>query len=117
MELSRAFLLTLLDSYIKEQKKVKVGSAGYGNATWEIKRAEEMRSTVLSWGNQAALELRNKGGTWLGTVREWMQRKFSNGERVTWGSRDILEGKIMTVSDYEELAQQIAAAAIRDVIR
>lgn len=57
------------------------------------------------------------GGRWLGCAREWMQRKFINGEHVTWGSYDRLKAKgELTVNDIEHLASLIAAEAVRDFI-
>jgi hypothetical protein len=39
-----------------------------------------------------------------------MQRKFNNGDRVIWGSLDVLSGSGLTVLEMEELAQDIKDA-------
>jgi len=59
--------------------------------------------------------LMKKGGSWLGTIRNWIQCKFNNGEHVTWGSKDYLTGSF-TVRELEDLASRIAAAAINEYI-
>lgn len=48
-----------------------------------------------------------KSGKHLGAVRRWIKWNVKNGERVTWGSCDVLEHQF-TVADLEEIAQQIA---------
>lgn len=62
----------------------------------------------------AATLLTARGGEWLGVAHNWIQRKCSNGERVTWGSQDWLTLPSMTVWDMEHLAATIAAAAIAE---
>lgn len=54
-------------------------------------------------------------GEFLSVVRNWMQRKFRNGDQVTWGSmNDILEGKSdFTPYDFETLACDIRDAVLR----
>ena len=47
-------------------------------------------------------------GKHLGAVRKWIKWKFPNGDRVTWGSDQVL-GKV-TVSQLEELSQTVADA-------
>jgi len=51
-----------------------------------------------------------QSGAHLGAIHRWMQRKFNNGDRVTWGSFDILGGSGLTVYEMEELAQEIKDA-------
>lgn len=60
-----------------------------------------------------ASELAREGGRWLGAAREWVQRKKLNGERVTWGSADVLEPP-MTMRQVEDVAAEAAAGALRD---
>ena len=55
--------------------------------------------------------LRKTGGSWLGSAREWMQRKFLNGESVTWGSSDELKPP-SKVLDIEEIALFSAVASL-----
>lgn len=62
-------------------------------------------------GKIFAHELSRQGGSWLGTARTWLQSNVMNGDRVTWGSGEILH---MTVAQFEEAAAHIAAAAIND---
>lgn len=57
-----------------------------------------------------------KGGSHLGTVRSWMQRKAANGESVTWGSNEELRFRCsITPSLLENLAQDIRDASISDM--
>lgn len=53
-------------------------------------------------------------GAHLGAVRRWMQSTFPNGERVTWGSYDVLGASGITVFAMEELAQEIKEALFRE---
>ncbi len=56
-----------------------------------------------------------RGGSHLGSVREWMKCKARNGENVTWGSQDLLQLRYpLTVQLLEDLACQVAAAAVND---
>lgn len=57
------------------------------------------------------LQLRREGGAWLGAARSWLQWHTRNGDRVTWGSTDAVD-KTFTVRDVEELAAEVAAAAM-----
>lgn len=56
-------------------------------------------------------ELLRHGGEWLGIARSWMQHAARNGERVTWGSGDALEG-VFTVQQIESLVADVAASAM-----
>lgn len=51
-----------------------------------------------------------QGGHWLGSARNFLQRKAFDGDRLTWGSQREVRG--LTVSDIEEMASEIASAAI-----
>lgn len=51
-----------------------------------------------------------KSGSHLSVVRSWIQRNALNGESVTWGSEQFLQLKSQTVSDLENLAQEIRDA-------
>ena len=51
-----------------------------------------------------------EGGSHLGAVRNWIQRKFPNGEYVIWGSQDQLGNTNITVRAMEQLAQDIKRA-------
>lgn len=59
-------------------------------------------------------KLQERGGAYLGHARSWVQRKFVNGENVTWGSQDILHGNPIRVSDIEEIAVIAATAALEE---
>jgi hypothetical protein len=56
-------------------------------------------------------ELLQQGGEWLGAARNWLKWHKRNGEHVTWGSDDVLEGPF-TVREVEDLAAEVAAAAM-----
>jgi hypothetical protein len=47
-----------------------------------------------------------KGGNYLGVCRSAIQRKFKNGETVTWGSFDELK-PAARVCDIEEIATDV----------
>lgn len=53
--------------------------------------------------------LGQQGGEWLGASRTWMQSNVRDGDRLTWGS-----GEVVSVPFYklEELARTAAAAAL-----
>lgn len=53
-------------------------------------------------------------GPYLGVLRNWIQRKFRNGEYVTWGSDDVLEGCTMTPYLLEMLAFNIRDAVVQE---
>jgi hypothetical protein len=62
-------------------------------------------------------ELKKSGGEWLAAARSWMQWNCRNGDRVIWGSDEELHGKRrahLTVVDVEDLAAEVAAAAINE---
>ena len=61
------------------------------------------------------VELMRQGGKWLGAARTWIQWHCVNGEQVIWGSHDELK-PTLTVKDVEELAADVAAAAINEYI-
>lgn len=56
-------------------------------------------------------------GDHLGEIRKWMQWRFVNGDRVTWGSEEFLSGTSLTVREMEELAQRIRDASVRELFR
>jgi hypothetical protein len=60
--------------------------------------------------------LMHQGGRWLGVVHNWMQRKFSNGDTCTWGSDEVLNGRMLRVNELERLASEIAESAIKEYI-
>lgn len=57
-------------------------------------------------------ELLRKGGEWLGAARNWLKWHTRNGDQVTWGSHDVIEPPF-TVAKIEDLAAEVAAAAMR----
>lgn len=56
--------------------------------------------------------LMRHGGNWLAMARNYLQRKAHDGERLTWDSQAEVRG--LTVSDIEEMASEIASAAINE---
>ena len=58
-------------------------------------------------------ELSRKGGKWLGAARSWLQSNTNNGDRVTWGSNDIIQPHL-TVKQIEDLAAHVAAAVMNE---
>ena len=65
-------------------------------------------------------ELKKSGGQWLAAARSWMQWNCRNGDSVIWGSTEELRGKRMpylTVVDVEDLAAEVAAAAINEYVK
>lgn len=79
--------------------------------TEQLSRLNELR-------NLNALQPEVQGGHHLGYVREYIQRKCVNGERVTWGSHDVLQFRNqMTVHEMEYLATQIAIHTLHEVFK
>lgn len=63
---------------------------------------------------QLAEALRRRGGgEWLGVVRSFIQQRAIGGDVVTWGSDDLVRVRL-TVRDFEDLAQRIAAATLAE---
>lgn len=60
----------------------------------------------------SALALAARGGEWLGAARNYLQWNAMNGDNLTWNSDDEVRG--LTVRKIEEMASQIAAAAINN---
>jgi len=56
-------------------------------------------------------KFKKQGGEWLGAARSWLQWHCINGDRVTWGSNDVLIPHF-TVEKIEDLAGDVAHAAI-----
>ena len=56
-----------------------------------------------------------EGGAWLGSVRSWLQWNKKNGEKVTWGSNEVILPHV-TVRDIEEIAA-VAIATERNIQR
>jgi len=56
-----------------------------------------------------------KSGEHLGAVRRWIQHTFLNGDTVTWGSDERLDGRwLLTPRVLEELAQNIRDAVLKE---
>jgi len=55
-----------------------------------------------------------EGGPWLGQAREFIKREFHNGDRVTWGSTNILLPNA-SVEQLERLAA-VAATAMKETM-
>lgn len=60
------------------------------------------------------LGLLQKGGAWLGAVRNWIQWNKRNGSDVIWGSDDVLNPP-MTVRQCEDMAAE-AVCADRNIV-
>lgn len=56
-------------------------------------------------------DLHKQGGNHLAAAREYLQCNIRGGDSCTWGSNQILH---MTVAQIEEMASEIAAAAINE---
>lgn len=56
-------------------------------------------------------ELLRAGGAWLGAARKWLQRNTRNGDRITWGSDDVVGEFNARMCD--EFAAEVAVAAFR----
>lgn len=73
----------------------------------DMARKREKPRPKVDW-----LQLRDTGGLWLGACRNWMQNHKLNGSDVRWGSDEVLRPGV-TVREMEEMAAQVAAAAIQ----
>ena len=60
-----------------------------------------------------ASDLKGKAGKWRAAARSWLQWHTKNGDRVIWGSNDVIEPH-MTVRMIEDLAADVAAAAMNE---
>jgi hypothetical protein len=58
-------------------------------------------------------ELKMRGGAWLSAARNWLQWNTRNGDEVIWGSDAVLQ-PALTVAQVEDLAAQVAAAALNE---
>lgn len=103
-----------LENKIEVLKEQGVDTDTVGNLMWDIKRYTELKIYLENLSKSTSLTFYRQGGSWLGTVREWIQRKAFNGETVNWESNDYLKLKPLTVSDLEMLACGIAAASISE---
>ena len=56
----------------------------------------------------------NQGGCWIEVVRSWIIWNCRNGDRVIWGSNDIIAPDI-TVRQLEELGGEIAYAVYTEL--
>ena len=109
MGLNKKIILLALNEYIKQHENDDM------DRSWNailMKREIEKLSIIKASGYL----LMNEGGNWLGTARNWIQRKFKNGETVMWGSHDWLEGGHFCVRDIETLAADIAASTINEFL-
>jgi len=92
---------------------------GIGGVKWEklnnkhIKKIHERLKELEKVEYVLSCELSRKGGAWLGAARSWLQSNTNNGDRVIWGSHDIIEPHL-TVKQIEDLAAHVAAAAINE---
>jgi hypothetical protein len=62
----------------------------------------------------ACSQLEN-GGPHLGVMRRWIQRRFRNGDRVTWGSDEHLTGSELTPRELDQLAVEIKNALVGQI--
>lgn len=60
-------------------------------------------------------DLFKHGGPHLGTVRRWIQCRFTNGSDVRWGSTDRLGNTWLTVLEMEALAEDIKNAIVDEL--
>lgn len=103
-----------LENKIELSKEQGVDTDKIDNLKWDIKRYTELKIYLENLSKSTSLTFYCQGGSWLGEVRNWIQRKAFNGETVTWGSNDYLKLKPLTVSDLELLACNIASASITE---
>ena len=54
-----------------------------------------------------------KGGSHLGTVRNWIKWHARNGEYVTWGTHELLQVDLH-VDDLERIAQDVRDAVLEE---
>lgn len=63
----------------------------------------------------ALMETMKGGGPWLGAVRGWLQWNKYNGDKVTWGSDEMLLPPI-TVREVEQIGLHAAAAERQRIV-
>lgn len=74
---------------------------------------KENRALVVNKEHNMS-KLTESGGHWLRIIRSFMQSKFQNGSRVTWGSEELLDNTNITVRELEMIAERIAESAAKD---
>jgi len=84
---------------------------GIGGVKWERLNNKPLKQQRVE--RILPCELSRKGGSWLGAARSWMQSNTHNGDRVTWGSGEVLVPHL-TVKQMEDFAAHVAAAAINE---
>lgn len=101
------FIKKVLEEYIEVHENIKTE-----NDLWESLRAQKELENL-----DAIIDLKHLGGEHLGVIRNWIQRKFKNGDSVTWGNdTDYLSGDF-SVRDYEQLAIDIAEAVLKEWLK
>jgi hypothetical protein len=81
-----------------------------------MKLVDDGSGEVLILNEEAKIKveahiLMRSGGKWLGAARSYLQWHVPRGDSVTWASNDTVT---MTVKQIEEMASEIAAAALND---
>jgi hypothetical protein len=84
------------------------------NVQHTVKRAQSVLKEMREPTDM--LKMLHKGGNWLGVTREWIKSKFRNGETVTFGSQERLEGYTLCAQDVDLLASRIASATLNEYI-
>jgi hypothetical protein len=59
-------------------------------------------------------QMSKNGGLHLAAMRQWIQERAINGERVEWGTEQVVQLPPLSVRDLEHLACRIGAAAVND---
>lgn len=100
---------------IKELKAQESVSPKTVDSMWDASRLREAIEELQKLRAATERDLADTGGEHLGIMRDFIQRKCLDGERVTWGSHDFVHFRGgVTVSDLEHLACRIAAGVLRD---
>ena len=61
-----------------------------------------------------SLDVLRQGGKWLGMARSWVQSHKLNGDKVTWGSNDVLNPP-MTIREVEEVCAYAVASVMNNI--
>jgi hypothetical protein len=117
-KLDGKFIIEILQADIEKHTKYLNHSVGLSfetryNTSLKISKLESQ--IFLLKEPKTSTKLRTvEGGDWLAFVRNYIQCKFTNGENVSWGSDEVLQGPAFTVNTLESFAANVASVAVNE---
>lgn len=101
---------------LQAKKNLSTKANEKDNIWWEIKNMEELKNYLENLSKARHMDFYRQGGSWLGTIRSWVQSRCFNGDSVSWSSQDFLKFRDITMEEVESLAQEIAAATAYEIM-